>query len=396
MKAQDRIFEAYLNGMGEAFGQKVRERIHWICENVYGKNILDIGCSQGISDILLARESKQVLAIDVLQESIDYANEKLQEEAVEVQSNVQFVRANFLDYNLGNKMFDTIIMTEVLEHLVDPGAFIDKALGHLQEEGRLIITVPFGINDYFDHKRTYYCNGMLELLRDKVSIENVEFMGKWIGFIAVRSNEKKAFSLETILNKMEENFYGIERELLTSNANKDLTIKQNYKVVEELKTKNQELAQDNRKNIQQIQDAEKEIKLKEEEIQKRITQVDRIEGSYSELEGSYTELEGSYTKLKGNYDELKELMQSKQQEKELLIEKVVDYLAKMEKLVDENEAIGQKRQTLIDRTEELYANNQKLVAQLKEVKDKYRALSGSKLGKLTMFIWRLKKKIKRR
>lgn len=100
--------------------------------------------------------------------------------------------------------------------------------------------------------------------------------------------------------------------------------------------------------------------------------------------------------LKDIITKLDRELQIKGEEVDILTDKLVSYLAQIEVLVHENEGMKIKRQALLDRTEELYGNNQKLVQELKDIKSKYRALRGSKLGKVTMFIWRLKKKLKQR
>lgn len=50
----------------------------------------------------------------------------------------------------------------------------------------LIVTVPFGINDYFDHKRTYYYLELYEHLSTFFEIVKVEFLGKWTGVVCIK------------------------------------------------------------------------------------------------------------------------------------------------------------------------------------------------------------------
>ena len=59
----DRVTEAYYGKMGQQFMRETQERIHWICNNVQGRSVLDVGCSQGIVPILLAREGINVIGI---------------------------------------------------------------------------------------------------------------------------------------------------------------------------------------------------------------------------------------------------------------------------------------------------------------------------------------------
>lgn len=55
----DRVVEAYYGKLGQQFMRETQERIHWICRCVHGKNVLDVGCSQGIVPVLLAGKELQ-------------------------------------------------------------------------------------------------------------------------------------------------------------------------------------------------------------------------------------------------------------------------------------------------------------------------------------------------
>ena len=154
----DRIFDAYngIGGFGVEFMRKTRERMKWICEQVSGTSVLDIGCSQGVCPILLGQAGFTVLGVDVNGEAVAFANEKLSGEDESVKKAVQFVQGNFSTCAFGDRHFDNVIFGEVLEHLLRPEIFIEKAYSVLNPEGRVVITVPFGINDDPDHKQTFY------------------------------------------------------------------------------------------------------------------------------------------------------------------------------------------------------------------------------------------------
>src|SRR5687768_6985575 len=78
----DRIFELY---KGEIFSDETvtaaRSRIHWMCSQCIGGTVLDIGCSQGIATILLAREGFEALGLDIHPEAIAYARSATSREA---------------------------------------------------------------------------------------------------------------------------------------------------------------------------------------------------------------------------------------------------------------------------------------------------------------------------
>ncbi len=217
----DRITEAYYGKLGKKLMRETQHRIHWICQNVNGNKILDIGCSQGIVPLLLGREGKSVLGLDISQKAIDEANLSLSAEEIDVQKNVEFLRSNFMLHNFKDEKFDTIIIAEVLEHLVNPNEFIDKAESLLKGDGSLIITIPFGINDFIDHKKTYYYHDMCQMLSPNFEIRDLLILGKWIGFIANIQNNKKSYTANTIsiemLKTIEKAFYSTERELVDLN-----------------------------------------------------------------------------------------------------------------------------------------------------------------------------------
>jgi SAM-dependent methyltransferase len=264
-KPLDRITEAYFGELGETFADKVRNRIHWICENAVGENILDVGCSQGITSILLGREGKNVIGIDLLEESIQYANNLLSTEEEITKKYVQFKTANFIDFAQEKQTFDSIIFGEILEHITDPKRFIKMALNMLNPNGSLIITLPFGINDYFDHKKTYYLNDLLKFQDENIVIEEIKFFGKWIGAI-VKRKETSGNKLEindTLLSRLETAFYEIERTSITSSKNKDKKIKT---LEDKIKIATAEKEKFTAKSIADLKGKDQEISTLKEEL----------------------------------------------------------------------------------------------------------------------------------
>ncbi|MBM7606269.1 2-polyprenyl-6-hydroxyphenyl methylase/3-demethylubiquinone-9 3-methyltransferase [Metabacillus crassostreae] len=211
----DRVTQAYYGELGTDFSGKTRERINWIVKQVEGKNVLDIGCSQGIASILLGREGKNVDAIDLSKESIKYAEKELEKEHSSVKELVTFRLANFMTDNLLKHEYDTILLTEVLEHIGNPEHFLQKIKSHLKLNGKLIVTVPFGINDFIDHKQTYYYSNLVEQLVPFFKVEAVDYLGKWIGVMCSVSDDNdlqpNIYSKHSV-SQLEDAFYQIERD----------------------------------------------------------------------------------------------------------------------------------------------------------------------------------------
>ena len=238
-KQLDRVTEAYKGNMGEEFAKKTRNRTNWIVNHVKGNRILDIGCSQGIIPIILGREGKIVDALDIAQESIEYAKNDLLNEHESVQRNVQFRASNFMTEDQLENEYETILLTEVLEHISDPESFLNKINQHLSVQGRLIVTVPFGINDYFDHKRTYYFIELYDQLSSFFLVEKIEYLGKWTGVICKKPNDKTLLSKENLINResinqLEKAFLVVERELLTRVENFQMTLKEKNEYIKKM------------------------------------------------------------------------------------------------------------------------------------------------------------------
>ncbi|MEN8701823.1 methyltransferase domain-containing protein [Bacillus infantis] len=215
-KNLDKIAEAYHGDLGPLMAQKTRDRVQWIIKNTAGGRILDIGCSQGLIPILLAKEGNQVTGVDISAEAIAYAKKLLKQENQAVRSHVSFVNEDFLQGNYDGK-YDSILLTEVLEHMYDSHAFLEKAYSLLKQGGQILITVPFGINDFPDHKRTLYVLEIYKELYPFFDITNIQFLGKWIGFTGKKAASIKEHSEFTmpieIIGQMEKSFYTIERNL---------------------------------------------------------------------------------------------------------------------------------------------------------------------------------------
>ncbi|MEC5188059.1 class I SAM-dependent methyltransferase [Geobacillus thermodenitrificans] len=360
----DQINEAYYYQSGYSFGQKVRERIHWICAQTKGKKVLDIGCSQGITSILLGKEGKKVLGIDVSQEAIEYANRALMEAPYDVQNAVRFERADFLIWNFGNEKYDTIIMGEILEHLVDYRQFFNKAKGLLSEDGRIIVTVPFGINDYSDHKHTFYISGLLDLADESLQMVDYKIFGKWIGAIYERRSQDQSEVVidKVLLQQLEEYFYRIERNLYNQIHSKELKIKELEQAIEEEK-KNNYLYQ-------------KEISLKIEQLTKTVNEQNtNVQKIREEWLRQYNDQQ--YEKQKQRYEE--ELSE--------LSDRVSYMTRKLISLTTDKIEVEQQLLQAYEKEEKLLKAHRKLML-------RYQALSNSKLGRLTLLYWKLIKRFK--
>jgi len=179
--------------------KQLKERVHWIIENVAGKKILDVGCSQGLISLLLAEKGYHVLGIDILEDSVRDANLALEQYPEQVRNNMKFICNNFLEYDFVSEKFDTVIIGQVLEHLQPEigTKFIKKAYELLDPKGSLIVTVPFGRLDHDDHHVTFYVEDILDMVSDDFIVEFADIVSKRTCLICKKSaNEEQSKSIE--------------------------------------------------------------------------------------------------------------------------------------------------------------------------------------------------------
>jgi cyclopropane fatty-acyl-phospholipid synthase-like methyltransferase len=180
MPNDDRVSERYYGQINSLEShQATRQRIHWICRQTAGERILDVGCSQGITSILLAREGFEVTGVDLDEASLAFAKEELMKESPPVRRKVSFLLANLLEWET-NLRFHTVILGEVLEHFSHPAQLLLKAHSLLREDGRIIITVPYGFHPFHDHKQTFYAGNLLLLLEPYYSELHMEIHHKYL------------------------------------------------------------------------------------------------------------------------------------------------------------------------------------------------------------------------
>lgn len=115
------------------------ERVNEIVERCEG-SILDIGCVQHSLERIksdswlhgvLCNQFNDVVGMDILEEEI--------QELSDMGYNV--VHGDAENFKL-DKKFDTIVAGELIEHLANPGNFLECCAQHLKDNGKLVLTTP--------------------------------------------------------------------------------------------------------------------------------------------------------------------------------------------------------------------------------------------------------------
>lgn len=112
---------------------------------VIGDEIFDVGCGTGYGSALLARDRRRkVIGIDLSQSAVEFAS------AAWPRPNLSFRVADALKLEVPPGSADSVVTFETIEHVTDPGQFVDKIADLLRPGGRLVLSTP---------DRTYYSPG---------------------------------------------------------------------------------------------------------------------------------------------------------------------------------------------------------------------------------------------
>ena len=190
---RDRVSQVYL-GMLDwgATGARLRRRIDWMADEARGPRILDVGCSEGILEVLLARRGLEVTGVDINADALDFARGLLAEEPDEVRERVELVHGTAEETGLSPGSFDTVVLGETLEHVHDPAALLDESLRPLREGGQVVITTPFGYHPHEDHHQTFCLSDFIALMRPRCALDTLYIEEGYIRFTGLLTPDRDA------------------------------------------------------------------------------------------------------------------------------------------------------------------------------------------------------------
>lgn len=116
--------------------------------------ILEVGCSNGRNVALpLAERGYDVTGLDVHEPSIAAAN------AANRMANARFLTTE-LSALTSDRPYTVVILSDVLEHVHDPGRMLASALAHLAPDGLVLVSIPNGYGP-FEIERFLFYKGLL-------------------------------------------------------------------------------------------------------------------------------------------------------------------------------------------------------------------------------------------
>jgi ubiquinone/menaquinone biosynthesis C-methylase UbiE len=145
---------------------------------VQGKSVLDCGSGSGYGAFFLIRNGAgQVVGVDVSDEAIQYAMGRY------AFKNLEFKHADIAKLDFSDGAFDVVTSFQVIEHLQNPGTFLQQTRRVLKRPGVALISTPNkktyspntpGPENPF-HVREYYLDEYRKLL--KPYFASVEIVG---------------------------------------------------------------------------------------------------------------------------------------------------------------------------------------------------------------------------
>ena len=115
------------------FRKRIKELLAFI-DNPIEKSVFEIGCAYGFFIEEAIKHFNEVWGIDISEPAIEYAKNSLGKNP---KASINF--GDYLSFEIDHK-FDLICMWDTIEHLQEPGKFVEKAFRDLNSNGIIAIT----------------------------------------------------------------------------------------------------------------------------------------------------------------------------------------------------------------------------------------------------------------
>ncbi len=143
-------------------------------------NIIELGCHIGFNLIYYARKGYNIVGVDVSTVLLAEAARLVSLENNDTQARIQLITGFIEDLDL-DPIFETVLLLETLEHVIDPEPIVAKAASMLAPGGKLYISAPSERVGTFSHVRGLPAEEAVRLCeRSGLSIETA-YQHDWRG-----------------------------------------------------------------------------------------------------------------------------------------------------------------------------------------------------------------------
>ena len=151
-KAYNNYYETTCDGCNQNIEEAEPNRVAYIKLRANGLHILEVSCLTGGITKSLLQLGRKLTALDISPKFCAKTTELCSDYIKDGWLNVQ--QGAFEDFDASEMSLDTVLMSELLEHVIDPAEVLKKAL---RISDHIVITVPW--RAYFnspEHLREYY------------------------------------------------------------------------------------------------------------------------------------------------------------------------------------------------------------------------------------------------
>jgi 2-polyprenyl-3-methyl-5-hydroxy-6-metoxy-1,4-benzoquinol methylase len=111
-----------------------------------GMKILDLGCNDGVLSIYMANLGCDVFGIDISNNAIECANSNRDYHRL---FNAHFEAMDFISEWKDPEIFDLVLCSFVIEHVIHDDLFLEKIFYSLKNSGKLVIFCPTSYSSVF-------------------------------------------------------------------------------------------------------------------------------------------------------------------------------------------------------------------------------------------------------
>lgn len=136
-------FANFYNELGKMPQQKKQKYLGWRMDWIKPKGtILELGCHAGFDLIHYARKGFMITGVDVSKSLIKQARERISKQPREVRARILTVNSFIEKLDIKKYKADTILLTETLEHVINPLKILKISKELLNKGGSIFITSP--------------------------------------------------------------------------------------------------------------------------------------------------------------------------------------------------------------------------------------------------------------